>query len=472
MNKNKSVATIDSPEFIEVTPYNPLISKCQIKVLYIGKNRNGSYIDKDTAKNIANTLPGCPIVGVFRDETNDFGDHGDVITIEDGKVHFKCKTKPYGFVAPDTKIWFQKFNDENRFGDVQEHEYLMTEGYLWTGQYEESKSVIESGKGQSMELDGDTLDGEWARDSKTGTDFFIINDAVFSKLCILGDDVEPCFEGASITAAPSEYTDNNDGTFVKSLFTMINELRDALREDKGGLDMTKKTEFAAEENENAAENTEDFEKKRRKCSECGDDDIEDEDDDEEDEDFKKKKCCSLDEEDEDEDFKKKNKCSAEEDEDEDFKKKNKCSSAEDEDDDDFKKKRQCTMNQLVEQIDSLKAENASLKSQLKELKEFKLNAERSEKNALIDKYFMLSDEDKQSIVDNIDAYTLEEIDEKLALMYVRKNVDFNVIDGSAAKDDEGDGPITTFSLDDSGIDSDAIVSDPVQDALRAFKSGR
>ena len=31
-------------------------------------------------------------------------------------------------------------------------------------------------------------------------EFFIINYAVFSKLCILGDDVEPCFEGSSVTA--------------------------------------------------------------------------------------------------------------------------------------------------------------------------------------------------------------------------------------------------------------------------------
>jgi hypothetical protein len=26
-------------------------------------------------------------------------------------------TKPYGFVAPDAKVWFQKFNDEDEFGN-------------------------------------------------------------------------------------------------------------------------------------------------------------------------------------------------------------------------------------------------------------------------------------------------------------------------------------------------------------------
>ena len=36
-------------ELINVTPYNPLISKCQIKVCYVGEkpNRNKSIITKD-----------------------------------------------------------------------------------------------------------------------------------------------------------------------------------------------------------------------------------------------------------------------------------------------------------------------------------------------------------------------------------------------------------------------------------------
>ena len=38
MNNRISVATIDSPEFVNLQPMdiNPLMSKCDIKVLYIG----------------------------------------------------------------------------------------------------------------------------------------------------------------------------------------------------------------------------------------------------------------------------------------------------------------------------------------------------------------------------------------------------------------------------------------------------
>ena len=71
----------------------------------------------------------------------------------------------------------------------------MTTGYLWTGQFPECKSAVEGdGKPHSMELDEETLQGEWSNNIKQNMEFFIINDAVFSKLCILGDDVEPCFK--------------------------------------------------------------------------------------------------------------------------------------------------------------------------------------------------------------------------------------------------------------------------------------
>ena len=61
-------------EFINVTPINPLISKCQIKVCYVGDepNRNRSVITKETAKQMANSLPGCPIVGFYNEEKGDF----------------------------------------------------------------------------------------------------------------------------------------------------------------------------------------------------------------------------------------------------------------------------------------------------------------------------------------------------------------------------------------------------------------
>ena len=195
-----SVATIESPEFINITSISPLISKCEIKVLYLGGNRNHSYITKEVATEMAQTLPGTPIVGYYSEKKEDFGDHGDQMIIDGDGLRFNCLTKPYGFVPTDTKVWFQEFEDTDEFGNKINREYLMCEGYLWTEQYEEAKQVIEEGRPHSMELDEKTFKGHWSTDNNCGIEFFIINDAIFSKLCILGEDVEPCFEGSSVTA--------------------------------------------------------------------------------------------------------------------------------------------------------------------------------------------------------------------------------------------------------------------------------
>ena len=256
---HQSIATIDSPEFINLQPLdiNPLMSRCEIKVLYLGENRNHSYITKEVASDMAKTLRGAPIVGYYKENKEDFADHGEQVIFDDEGVKFNCMTKPYGFVAPDSEVWFQKFEDTDDFGNTTIREYLMATGYLWTGQYEECQSVIDNGKNQSMELDENSLDGHWSTNNKTGMDFFIINDAIFSKLCILGDDVEPCFEGARVTAPEvSTSFSKVDDTFKKTLYTMMQELKSALEGGQSNMDLDNKEEVVVETTEEVTEVTE------------------------------------------------------------------------------------------------------------------------------------------------------------------------------------------------------------------------
>jgi hypothetical protein len=96
---------------------------------------------------MAKTLRGVPIVGAYSDEAHDFTDHGERVVIEDDEIKFTCVTTPYGFVAPDAKVWFQNFKELDDKGEEVDHLYLMTEGYLWTGQFAECQSVIDEGKG-------------------------------------------------------------------------------------------------------------------------------------------------------------------------------------------------------------------------------------------------------------------------------------------------------------------------------------
>lgn len=463
MISNRSVATIDRPEFIDIQPYNPLISQCTIKVLYLGKNRNGSFIDKNTAIQMANSLPGTPIVAAWRKDIEDFGDHGHVITIEDGEIKFACKTVPYGFVAPDARVWFQKFNDIDDFGNETEREYMMTTGYLWTGQFPEVQKVIDEGQSQSMELDEEHLDGHWANDAKSGMDFFIINDAVFSKLCILGDDVEPCFEGASVLGGvDNNYTEDTE--FTHTLYTMIKQLQDIIGTTEGGKNMPEKPEELEQTEvvtEFVAGSGKDKEKKDETQTETKDSDAEKEETPSEEEaepaaDEEKKepkKEHALEEsEQEAEEEKPETEHALEEEPAADVEPVVEHSAAED-------------VEPEPAQVNfALEEENKELRAELEALRQFKLDIENKEKDALIAKYHMLSDEDKADIVAHKEEYTLEQIDEKLALVYVRKNVDFSTVDGHQEEEEKMDS-ILSFSLDDS---EDAEVVSDIQAAFRAL----
>ena len=220
--KHSSVKLETPCEIIDITPINPLISKCQIKVCYVGEqpNRNNSIITKDVAKQIANSIPGSPIVGYFNEVTGDFEEHNRSIKISGGKIVVEDTTRPYGFIDLNAKVWFQKYLDD---GQV-EREYMVTEGYLWTGQYPECKRAVDKGNNQSMEFDEESLDASWANFSNGKPKLFIINEAIISKLCILGDDYEPCFEGSNVTA-PTQFSHISLSTeFKHRYYAMMQEI--------------------------------------------------------------------------------------------------------------------------------------------------------------------------------------------------------------------------------------------------------
>ena len=386
-------------EMINISPINPLISKCQIKVCYVSDkpNRNGSIITKDVARDMANSLPGSPIVGYFNENSGDFEEHNRSIEISQGEFKIKDTTKPYGFVDLGAKCWFQKFQEGN-----VEREYLMTEGYLWTGQYPECERVLTHGNNQSMELDEKNINAHWAKDENGEPQFFIINEAIISKLCILGEDYEPCFEGAQITKVQFSFDDG----FKEKLFSMMNELKELLNE--GGVSMDKElltSEDVIEENQdsNFAVNTDEEKKDDKKdgdeeeiCPECG-------------------------------------------------KPKSECTCKKDKED----KKEKYNLNEIPEYVElfenynTLQSQYSALETEVTELREFKVAAERKDKEAMIASFYMLSDEDKKDVLDNIDTYSLEDIEAKLSIICVRNKVSFDLDDNKEEKKE-----VVTYSMND------------------------
>ena len=454
---HQSIATIDSPEFINLQPLdvNPLMSSCEIKVLYIGENRNHSYITKEVASDMAKTLRGAPIVGYYKEEKEDFADHGERVIFDDEGVKFECLTKPYGFVAPDAKVWFQKFEDTDDFGNVVTREYLMTTGYLWTEQYKECKEALQEGRPQSMELDEDSLDGHWSTNNKTGMDFFIINDAIFSKLCILGDDVEPCFEGASVTKPEVSKTFTKvDDTFKKTLYTMMQELKFALEGGQDNMDIDNKDAVAEEELKDTPAVEEQEVKEESAAAEEVQDSTEAQSDAE-----SEFKCQS--------DKKTKTKCESEDDkkdDDSDKKDNGEDDKKEDKEDDDKKVK---SKNSLEKDYEELKSKFEKLEEDYKVLVKFKEEIDNEKKDELINSFYMLSDEDKAEVRENKSKYSLEDIEAKLSVICVRKKVNFDSEDSSKNDKTVEKDVVTTFNLQDDGSSVPAFIS-----ALRNTQKSR
>ena len=431
---HQSIATIDSPEFINLQPLeiNPLMSSCEIKVLYLGENRNHSYITKEVATEMAKTLRGAPIVGYYKEEKEDFRDHGEKVIFDDEGIKFECLTKPYGFVAPDAKVWFQKFKDVDDFGNEITREYLMTTGYLWTGQYEEAKLAVDEGRPQSMELEEESLDGHWSTNNNTGMEFFIINDAIFTKLCILGEDVEPCFEGARITApeVSRTFTKMDEG-FKKTLFTMMQDLQSAL---KGGYkmeleDKEVETEVttAIEEEEVTNVEEESVQAPAEEAAATDETDISIEETQPSQEEY----------------------TAIEEKEDEE-------QSEITETETEIEKEEIAVENDysLLEQdYKDLKEKYAEMESKYQELVTFKEAVDNEKKDALINSFYMLSDDDKKDVIENKSNYSLDDIEAKLSVICVRKKVNFDLEDSSKNEDkietEEKEEAAVTYSLNDS-----------------------
>lgn len=534
--KHTSIKLETPCEFINITPVNPLISKCQIKVCYVGDtpNRNGSIITKEVARQMANSLPGSPIVGYYNDATGDFEEHNRVIDISNGQFKIQDTTKPYGFVDLGARAWFQKFND-----DGVEHEYLMTEGYIWTGQYPECQRIIDQGNNQSMELDEKTLNATWTKDDNGKPKFFIINEAIISKLCILGEECEPCFEGSQIT----KFSLTFDEDFKQKLFSMMNDLKELIKEggtkvfsryaveigdnlwnslwnytlekypdadniyrsvyaiegvceedsqkfavlqnradnkyyrlnfslnetdgfvpadalievtesyipaaepqfsleavktyeteyaskkkaeeeDKNNKDNKSNSDNKSEGKDNNSDNSEDGKDKKpigKKDGLDGKGNNSDDDGNKDDEDKKKKKKYSLEDVTEYQELK-------------------------------------TEYEELKSKYAALETEKNSLIEEIEPLRKFKLASEKKDKEAMIAQFYMLSDDDKKDVIDNIDKYSVDDIEAKLSVICVRNKVSFDLDENKETKP-------TTYNLN-NGEDDDESIPAWVKAALK------
>ena len=179
---------------------NPVLSKARCRIFYKYENRNGTYITDEFAQKLISSLPYTPVKGIYDNFDEDYTDHG--LKRDLGRI--------YGIVPENPNFSWEKHLDE----DEIEREYACCDVYIFTALYEEAFQIV--GKSQSMELYQPSIKGDWA--IINGKKLFKFEDGCFLGLQILGDDVEPCFEGAAF-------------------FTFYNDLKTAIKKlEKYSLD--------------------------------------------------------------------------------------------------------------------------------------------------------------------------------------------------------------------------------------------
>lgn len=382
-------------EYISATEVSPLISKCYVKVCYVGQepNRNNTVITKELAYKLGKKLPGSPVVGYYNESLQDFEGHNREVQIGGGQVKVVDVTRPYGFVPPNARVWFQKFRDD----DGVEREYLVTECYIWTGAYPESKRIITQGNNQSMELSKEFQEGFWAEADNSRGRIFIYNEALIEKLCILGENVEPCFEGAQFKTEFSLENNPEFQEFKRTMFSMITELQNTLNEG-GSQGLMEENKDLVLNPENEFEKTPEQEEEKQKDAPASADGDETD-----------KKNYTLDEVTEYVELK-------------------------------------AQYEELQDKYSTLEQDKANLEAEVNSLKEFKLQAERKDKQSMIDSFYMLTDEDKKEVIEHIDTYSLDDIEAKLSVICVRNKVDFNLNKSQEQEEQKPDAPTGMFNL--------------------------
>lgn len=199
----------------DISKYNDVLSQARCRIFYKGANRNGTFITDEFAESLISSLPYVPVKGIYDTMKDDFTDHG----------RERYEGRIYGIVPENPNFAWETHLDE----DGVAREYACVDVLLFTGIYQKEALQI-VGKQQSMELYKDSIDGDWQ--FINGQKYFVFTKGCFLGLQALGEDVEPCFEGAAFYS------------LVESLQDLLNQVKEFdlnQKKDKGGKEMAIET---------------------------------------------------------------------------------------------------------------------------------------------------------------------------------------------------------------------------------------
>lgn len=161
-----------------------VFAPAKILIGYCGDNRNYSNISDEVYMNAR--IKNIPVVANFISDKNDFGGHDvKIIHTEDG-IDFYAATVPFGLVPESAKQWF---TEEMVDGEMKK--CYWTECLLWKRQYGFEKIAQAKRINHSMEISASEY-------TERDDGIVQIDKMDFEALCLLGSDVEPCFENSRL----------------------------------------------------------------------------------------------------------------------------------------------------------------------------------------------------------------------------------------------------------------------------------
>ena len=176
---NNEITNFPVAIYGKMEKFSETISRGRCRVFYKGRNRNGTFITDEFAEKLIASAPYTPVKGIYDVDDGDYTDHGQKRS--EGRI--------YGVVPADPNFAWEWHTDV----DGKPREYACFDVLYYTALYKEAGEI--DGKSQSMELYRGTLKGDWK--IVEGKKTYVFTDGCFLGLQALGDDVEPCFEGAS-----------------------------------------------------------------------------------------------------------------------------------------------------------------------------------------------------------------------------------------------------------------------------------
>lgn len=209
---------LDSAYELTSDVINDNFHKVKIYIQHDGLNHNGTNFDKENIEKATKTLANIPILAYIKrgenDEAYDLGGHDSELRIEekDGELYFRehYLEQPIG-VIPET--------NDAYFEEIDGRTYLVAYGFVWKTYSNEAYDIMV--KHEKMSVSMEII----VKSLSFKDDYLDITDYEFTGVTVLGTDVPPAMDNASISMS---FSTNDE--FVNN----VKELNSYLKQEFSG----------------------------------------------------------------------------------------------------------------------------------------------------------------------------------------------------------------------------------------------